>query len=152
MGFAKAVTAPPLLIFAGAVLMFSGWIACESVQGPAKTRGAAQQSPQGGVGGEPTGGPPPEALLGVVQVGTPRPLIERELSVLPAPEVDPIDTTSGTAVLRVRYRFPLARFVPHLMPGSHPHTFKPGKYVLALDFDGGKPGHPLLRGELVPGE
>lgn len=149
MGFTKAVTAPPLLIFAGAVLMFSGWIACESVQGPSKTKGAAQQSPPGGIGNEHIG-PPPEALLSVVQVGTPRPLIERELAMLPAPEVDPIDTSTGTAVLRVRYRFPLARFIPHLMPGTHPHTFKPGKHVLTLDFDGGKPGHPLLRAELVP--
>ena len=147
MGFTKAVTAPPLLIFAGAVLMFSGWIACESVQGPAKTRGAAQSSPGGG---SEFAGPPPEAVLGIVQVGTPRPIIERELAILPAPEVDPIDTSTGTAVLRLRYRFPLVRFNPHLMPGTPPHAFKPGKYVLTLDFDGGKPGHPLLRAELVP--
>jgi hypothetical protein len=145
----RMVTAPPVLVFGVAVFAFGGWIACESGRGPGKPRAGAQHRSQPEDAPEPHFGRPPEAMLGIVHVGTPRAIIERDLSVLPPPDVEPIDLSSGAPVLRVRYRLHLPRFVPQLLPGTHPIDFRPGPYLLTMEFDGQQRGHPLTRAELT---
>jgi hypothetical protein len=148
MDATRTIGVPPLAVFGAAILMFGGWIAWEAIRTPDRnTRDAAQPGRPSHL--EPPV-PPAEAALGVVHVGNPRWLIERHFDSFAPPQLDPIDVTSGAPVLRARYHLPLMHPVPHLMPNFRPHEFRPGPYLLALEFDGSKPGHPLMHAELTP--
>ena len=152
----KLISIPPVGVFGAAILMFGGWIAWESDRAPDRHVGADRQPvPPPSIGptiGLTTGpnGLPLEVALGTVHVGSPRWIIEQRLNSLPHPEYDPIDSTSGTPVLRSRYYLHLTHPFPHLMPNFRPREFRAGAYTLVLDFDGSRSGHPLLTAELVP--
>lgn len=143
----KIASAPPFLIFGAAVLTFAGWIAYDSTA-------TTELSPAGLTRSDPTAtapdGVPIEIRLGAVHPGFPRAHIEQQLAALQPLDVEPIDLSSGTPVIRSRYRVTLTRPVPHLTPRVPPHRFQPGQYLLTVQFDGSKHGHPLLHAELTP--
>ncbi len=146
MPFAKLLNLP-FLVFGSAALAFGGWIAYEATKPIGPKTSAARAT-----GHDPfeRSGPPVEAVLGMVHHGIARPHVERHLTGLTPAELETSDVSSGATPMRSRYRVALERPVPHLMPRVLPHMFKPGPYLLTLEFDGSKPGHPLVRAELTP--
>lgn len=146
MGTTKFASAPPLLIFVTVIVAFTGWVIYESRANTTQNK-AGPPSP---VPGGPIGAPA-DALLGAIHRGVPRLVIERHLISLPPAVVEPIDLSSGAPVLRSRYHILLHHPAPpHLMPGCAPHMFRPGLYLLILEFDGRVPGHPLMSAVLTP--
>src|SRR5205823_1398680 len=93
---------------------------------------------------------PIETRLDALQPGTPRVTAEQQLATISPPQVDPVDVSTGKPVCRERYTLHLVRPVRDLTPAAA-NTFTPGPYVLTVEFDGARPGHPLTRLALTPG-
>jgi hypothetical protein len=144
MLFAK-LFGSPVWVFGGAVVAFGGWLAVEAAH-PTDAP-AAERRPDGD--GPAPSAPPVEARLCAVHPGAPRAKVERQVADLTPAARDASDLSAG-APERARYRVQLAHFVPHLMRGVTPHTFRPGAYVLTLEYDDAHPGSPLRRAELTP--
>jgi hypothetical protein len=158
MTFAKFATNAPLVIFVSACLAFAGWLVYDSVKGPAATAGRTereyrhmpsvtpgQSGPTPGTVPMPTpmGGANADALLDQLQLGTSRIDTERALIALLPPFVEPVDMSSGSPVLRSRYRVYLSRYRSEMTPDITQQDFLAGSYRLVLEFDGQVHHHPL---------
>jgi hypothetical protein len=172
MATAKVTSVPPVLVLGVATLLFGAWVASESAAGAGRLTyqaaaefrdtdldadppelpsahpgGTCADTPDGPPdrphpGGRDRHGPPPELLLGALHPGRPRAAVERHLRSLPSAGREPIESSTGGPLVRMRY------LVTHLM--AHPIHSPPGPHVLTLDFDGLRGGQPLVRAELVP--
>jgi hypothetical protein len=91
-----------------------------------------------------------DSSLEAIQPGMPRLLVEQRFGPRNSVGVEPVDLSSGLPVLRTRYVVHLSRPVEALMPDLKPGQFRPGQHQLTLEFDGARPGHPLLRAEVSP--
>ncbi|AMV24757.1 hypothetical protein VT84_10200 [Gemmata sp. SH-PL17] len=147
---AKLSHVHPILLLGVVVLAFTGWIAYEGVtgQGAASVMGSEQSESEDGA--KPLPKLPPEVVIGAVCVGQPRLFVEQHLMAHSAGDIDPVDLSAGAPVLRSRYRVYIGRPLPHLNPSLPPHMFRPGSYILTLEFDGRHAGHPLFRIDLSP--
>jgi hypothetical protein len=141
----------PILVFVFAIVLFGGWIAYDCTLVP-EDEPFEPREPCPAVPQKEFPHVPVELLLERVRLGNPRPILERQLDSLPPPQVDPIDVSSGAVVLRSRYVLSLLHPIPRLMAHPLPTDFRPGLYVLVLEYDGSKSGHPLLHAELLPAQ
>jgi hypothetical protein len=133
-----------LTIFAAG---FAGWAVSEATHTQPPSRESPTEAGQ-------TIPPPlelvlPAKILTTVHPGMPRVHVEHCLRDLPGGEVEPVDTASGPHVSRVRYRIHLAHPIPCL---ELPVPFRPGPYVVMLEFDGQHPAQPLIHMTAVPEE
>lgn len=147
----------PLVIFLVAILSFAGWIAYEAMKLPPKWQPGrdppptAQASPGPSLAGPPPGpGGSADALVQELQLQRARMEVERLLMALPPPFVEPIDVSSGSPVVRLRYRVYITRYLPSLMPDIAAQDFQPGTYRLVLEFNGALRDHPLQSVRITP--
>lgn len=138
----------PFLVLGSATLAFGGWIAYEAVSPTAQPPQIATSAV--GTGDSEPHGPPIESVLMCIHPGCSRFHAEEQLSRVFTVQSDPVDLSAGVPVMRSRYLVSLNRPIPHLMPRVPPPMFKPGPFLLTLEFDGSRPGHPLVRAELKP--
>ncbi|MBP3955692.1 hypothetical protein J8F10_10405 [Gemmata sp. G18] len=147
---AKLSHVHPVVLLGAVVLAFVGWVAHEAISGQGATSVAgSEQSEPADVARAPHN-LPVEVVIGGLHVGQPRLFVEHQLMAMSVGDIEPIDLSAGMPVLRTRYRVYISRPLPHLNPSIPPHMFRPGSYMLTLQFDGRHPGHPLFRIDLTP--
>jgi hypothetical protein len=145
MATSRLASAMPYAVFLVAVGGFVAWLALDAARPP--TREAPPDPPDARTVAVPAAG---DSALEAIQPGMPRLLVEQRFAHRSSAAVEPVDFSAGSPVLRTRYVVHLSRPVEALMPDLQPGEFRPGPHKLTLEFDGARPGHPLLRAELAP--
>ncbi len=139
----RTTLAHPLFVFGTAGVAFAAWIAFYTTPARPAPEPDAPSSALLGLQSAHDDQDIPE--LKALKPGLPRLTAEQHLASLARPDVDPVDVSSGRAVVRSHYRMTLAR--PNVLAEGE---FVPGPYVLTVEFDGAAIGHPLTRATLVP--
>jgi hypothetical protein len=139
----KLLGSKPLWLLVAAAFAFVCWIGYDAIQ--ASQQGSPKTQPEYLTDEAET--PAPEALLASIHYGMPRPVVEKQLAGLPNASPDPMETVDGSRAMRSRYYVNLVTPIPHMM-GRPPHEFRPGTFLLTVEYDGGIPHNPVIRAEL----
>jgi hypothetical protein len=141
----KLTMSQPLVVLAFAAVAFVGWISIDAIYATPRSAPAAEAPAQP----REIAAQPHELIVAGVHRGLPRAVTERHLANLPTASPEPVDDSNDTQVLRSRYYVQMGAPLPHLMK-TPPQQFRPGMYLLTVEYDTRLPNQPVTNVELSP--